>query len=128
MTIKKIQGLPKDVLLKFSNLHIRFYKSAKFPGYFWCGLAIPKLKDDEGYVLELQFDPIHSDENDLDFSVYETPFQERSIDNITDHILCKFEERTEMGRRMILLNMSIKGTPFYGYVLLGSDLYNQKVL
>lgn len=119
-----LNGLPKDIRLKFSNIHVRFYKVEESNDYFFCMLAIPKIIDDEGYVLEIEFSSIFFDENDLDFSRYEIPFQEHTFKSLPKSVLCSFEDKTEMGKRMFLLNMSIKGTPFNGYVLIDDDLYN----
>ena len=52
---KKQSGLPKNINLDFSSIHIRVYKAEGYQGYFNCSLAIPSLQDDEEYVLELPF-------------------------------------------------------------------------
>lgn len=124
LTAISLHGLPEDISLKFSNMHVRFYKVEETNDYFFCTLAIPKIINDEGYVLEREFSSIFFDENDLDFSRYEVPFQEHTFQSLSKSVLCSFEDKTEMGKRMLLLNMSIKGTPFNGYVLLDNDLYN----
>jgi hypothetical protein len=52
---KDLPGLPEDITLSFNNVHIRFYKSREMGGFFFCTLAIPTIKDDEGYVFESDF-------------------------------------------------------------------------
>ena len=53
---RKCKGLPAHIKLKFNICYIRFYKSENIPHTFYCQLAIPRFKDDDGYVLELFFD------------------------------------------------------------------------
>ncbi|WP_298160232.1 hypothetical protein [Ferrovum sp.] len=121
--VKNIPGLPNDIFLKFSNLHIRFYNSINFSGYFLCTLALPAFKDDDGYVLENEFKLKRFDDLDVDLSDYDVPLQGHSIKNLQTSIACNFEDKVEMGRRILVLNMTIKGTPFNGYVFFEENLY-----
>ena len=123
LTVNTIQGLPRDISLKFSNMYIRFCKVENTNAYFFCTLAIPKMTGDEGYVLELEFSSKFRAEDDFSSFIYEVPFQEHTFKSLPKSISCTFEDKTEMGQRMLLLNMTIKGTPFNGYVLLNQDLY-----
>ena len=142
---KDIRGLPSDISLIFNNVHIRLYKSLEMNNYFHCTLAIPSILDDEGYVLELDFlSNINSslekelnsnitqlsdsefDENklDIDFrSTYLAPLNDHSFDILPKSVSCWFEEETDMGQRMLLLNMKIEGTPFSGYAFIDCSLY-----
>lgn len=110
---KEIPKLPNDVILNFSTAHIRIYK-ADIEDCFYCNLAIPAFKDDEGYVLELGV---------LGNSDYEFSLNNNTFDTLTESIECYFEDKTEEGQRMILLRIRIKGTAFDGYALLDSELY-----
>lgn len=122
---KDMLGLPSDISLSFNNVYVRFYKSSEMNGYFYCKLAIPAFQDDEGYVFEREFCAITEDDedDDIDLSTYLNPFNDHTFDSLPNSATCYFEEKTEMGQRMLLLFMRIKGTPFYGYVLIDQDFY-----
>lgn len=121
-----IPGLPADISLHFDRLHIRFYKSQEHNGYFACTLAIPDIKDEDGFAFERSFSSSQASEDDEDFlDDHEVPLNDHTFDNLPKAVSCSFEDKTEMGKRMILLNMKIKGTPFLGYVLIDQDHYNK---
>jgi hypothetical protein len=141
---KKQPGLPKDIKLDFSSIHIRVYKTNGYQGYFNCSLAIPSHQDDEEYVLELPFSDSNTSESldvnsesNFDYSIegtdfvesfenhfrYDAPLHEHSFDSVIKSMACQFEDKTEQDRRMLLFNLSIKGTPFNGYVLIDEELY-----
>lgn len=119
--VKEIPGLPADISFPFSNTHIRFYKS-ELNGYFHCTFAIPAISDDEGYVLEMDFLSSHGAEDEITFD-YLVPRNDQTFENLSKSATCLFEEQTEMGQRMLLLNMRIDGTPFMGCALIPRDLY-----
>lgn len=125
LDVNGINGLPNDVQLSFSKAAIRYYKTDD-KGYFFSTLAIPTQEDHDGFVFELEFSSnfFDEDENDLDFSRYEVPFQEHTFGSLSRFSSFVFEEKTEMGQRMLFLKMNIKGTPFDGYVLIDKDLYS----
>ena len=146
---KDIRGLPSDISLIFNSAHIRLYKSLEMNNYFHCTLAIPSILDDEGYVLELDFlsninsslekelnsnitqlsdseFDVWKSENKLDSdfcSTYLAPLNDHSFDSLPKSVSCWFEEETDMGQRMLLLNMKIEGTPFSGYAFIDRSLY-----
>lgn len=120
---KDLPGIPSDISLSFNNVYVRFYKSPEMNGYFYCTLAVPAFKDDDGYVREREFSQETENEDDIDLSTYYNPFNDHSFDSLPKAVTCYFEERNEMGQRMLLLLMKIKGTPFYGHVLIDRDLY-----
>jgi hypothetical protein len=142
---KKQPGLPKDINLDFSSVHIRVYKTEGYQGYFNCSLAIPSHKDDEGYVLELPFSDSNASESlddnsesNFDHSMgsedfvesfeshfrYDAPLHEHNFDSVINSMVCQFEDITKQDRRMLTFNLSIKGTPFNGYVLIDEELYD----
>lgn len=124
MYAKELDGIPADISLLFNNVHIRFYKSHELNGFFYCTFAVPAFKDDEGYVLELDFVSSQVTEEDEDFlSVLQAPLNDHSFASLPKAVTCSFEEKIEMGQRMLLFNMQIKGTPFIGYVLISENLY-----
>lgn len=144
---KQVAGLPADIDLKFSQAYLRFYKSEEDKGFFRCSLAIPAHQDDEGYVLELDFhDPIRAKQLDnprepdapsfaSDFDcggtnpfVYEVPLNDHDFSSIGKVATCKFSDEIKQGRRNLLFNLSIKGTPFHGYVLIDPELYQTNKL
>jgi len=141
---KKQPGLPKDITLDFSTIHIRAYKSEGYQGYFNCSIAIPSYQDDEGYVFEFPFSDVNKSklsdiEQDADsdslmegvefgesfesYFRYDVPLHEHSFDSVINAMVCKFEDRIEQGRRILSFNLSIEGTPFNGYVLIDEDFY-----
>lgn len=139
---RKLSGLPSTVSLKFDTIYIRVYKSEVNRGYFSCTVAIPAYQDNEGYVLEYGFaDHIRSPELDsptedsepsfeADFDPgepgyweYEAPLNDHGLDTIPPAMTCNFNETIEEGRRLLLINLTIEGTPFYGFTLVDSDLY-----
>lgn len=124
---KDLSGLPSDISLAFNNAYVRFYKSQEMKGFFYCTLAIPTFSDDEGYVLEIEFNEVVLSEDDIDSSIYTAPFHDHTFDSLTKSIACHFEEEYEMGRRSLLMLMKIKGTPFNGYVFIDDSLYNNNV-
>ena len=121
--VKELPGLPADISFPFSNSHIRFYKS-ELNGYFHCTLAIPAITDDEGYVLELDFLSSQNTEDEIVFD-YLVPRNDQTFENLPKAAKFSFEEQTDMGKRMLLLNMRIDGTPFMGYVFIPRDLYTE---
>tara|TARA_B110000211_G_C14093327_1_gene560860 strand:+ start:12652 stop:13137 length:486 start_codon:yes stop_codon:yes gene_type:complete len=142
---KKQPGLSKDITLDFSSIHIRVYKSEGYQGYFNCSLAIPSYQDDEGYVFEFPFSDVNESkltdieqEADSDSLIegiefgesfesnyrYDVQLHEHSFDSVINAMVCKFEDKIEQGRRILSFNLSIKGTPFNGYVLIDEDFYN----
>lgn len=52
---RKILGLPKTVKLPYSKYHLRIYRDPEDRNSFFCRLALLGVKDDEGYVKELEF-------------------------------------------------------------------------
>ncbi|MDD2934639.1 MAG: hypothetical protein PHO76_12210 [Methylotenera sp.] len=120
---KDLPGLPSDISLSFNNAYVRFYKSQELNGFFHCSFAIPAFTDDEGYVVEDAFFQITESEDDIDFSTYLIPFNDHNFDSLSKDVTCYFEEKVEMGKRMLLLVMKIKGTPFYGSVFIDDDMY-----
>lgn len=116
---KNLPSLPSDISLAFIRAYIRFYKSREISGFFFCTFAVPAFKDDDGYVIEREF----NDESGYDLSKYLVPCNDSDLDSLSKVVSCYFEDKTEMGRRMLLLNMKIKGTPFFGHVLIDSNLY-----
>jgi hypothetical protein len=118
-----ISGLPHDIFLKFSKAYIRYYRG-EYNGHFFCTLAIPTQTDSDGYVLEMEFVSQFFDEDNLDFSRYEVSLHEHAFESLPKSTSCIFEDKAEMGQRMLLLKMKIDGTPFNGYVLINRDLYN----
>lgn len=120
---KQIRGLPSDINLAFSNIQIRFYKSEEDNGFFLCRLAIPTFKDEDGYVREFDFSENCSEEEKTDSWLYEVPLNDHNLDSLSNSTECFYTDITEMGQRMLLLNMEIKGTPFRGHVLIDRDFY-----
>ncbi|MEQ1603129.1 MAG: hypothetical protein ABL885_15340 [Methylophilaceae bacterium] len=121
--VKDLPGLPEDITLSFNILHIRFYKSREMGGFFFCTLAIPTIKDDEGYVFESDF---YNSKGSIDFPPYIAPYNDTPIEELPKSVSCYFEDKTERQRRMLFLNMKIKGTPFCGHVFIDSDYYTEK--
>lgn len=119
---KQIHNLPSDITLAFNNIYIRFYKSQEDIGFFYCRLAIPAFKDEDGYVCEFDFSENDS-KNEVDSWLYEVPLNDHDFDSISNCIECFYTDITEMGHRMLLLNMKIKGTPFNGHVFIDRDFY-----
>ena len=120
---KDLPGLPNDIALSFNNAYIRFYNSEEDKGYFRCSFALPTLTDDQGYVIELDFSPETTYEDNVDSSFYESPLNNHSFDNLSKAVKCHFEEKVEMGKRMLLLFMKIKNTTFDAYVYIPEDTY-----
>lgn len=120
---KDLPGLPSDISLSFNNVYVRFYKSAELTSYFHCKLAIPAFKDDEGYVLEREFSHVTENDEESDSLTYLNPFNDHTFESLPKAVTCYFEEVIERGRRMLLLFMKIKDTPFYGYAYIDEDLY-----
>ncbi len=120
--VQRIKGLPSDIKLDFSSVHIRFYKSQD-QGFFSCQLSIPGFEDNEGYALDLDFSSCdNQDEGKL--GDYDCPFSEHSIETLSDSVVCKFEDKTEMGQRFCSLIMKINGTPFNGHVFIDDYMYS----
>ena len=119
---KRIHGLPSDINLAFSNIYIRFYKSEEDKGFFFCRLAIPTFKDEDGFVREFDFSE-NSSEEEIGSWQYEVSLNDHNLDNLLNCIECFYEDKTEMGQRMLLLNMKIKGTAFNGHVLIDREFY-----
>lgn len=120
---KTLHGLPKDISLLFPKIHVRFHRSEEMKNFFYCTLAIPAFKDDEGYVFEREFSDEIVDEDNIDLSTYSCPLNDHNFVSVLKHVTCHFEERNEMGQRMLLLFLRISGTPFFGYVLLKRNMY-----
>jgi hypothetical protein len=120
---KDLRGLPGDITLSFSNAYVRFYKSRGFNGFFYCTLAVPSLLDDEGYVLELEFDQEQPSDEDIDFSTYLAPLNDHDFDSLAKAAECYFQEIHDMGRRMLLLYLKIHGTPYFGHVYIDASFY-----
>lgn len=59
---RELFGLPADVELLFNNIYVRVYKSHEHDGYFSCSLAVPNSQDDDGYVLEFEFNSASLDD------------------------------------------------------------------
>lgn len=134
---KEVAKLPSNIDLNFSTAHIRFYK-ADIEDCFYCSLAIPKFKNDEDYVLELDFlENSNDDEYDdnknaeeLDFAenpsndfYYDVSLNSHSFDTLVKSIKCCFEYKKEYGQWCLLLQMRIKGTGFNGCAFLEDELY-----
>ena len=125
---KDIPGLPDDISLLFERVHVRFYKSEEHNGYFACTMVIPDLKDEDGFVVEQGFSSSQASEEDEGFlEEYEVPLNDHTFDSLPKAVSCSFEDTTEMGKRMLVLNMKIKGTPFLGYVLIDKDYFETKL-
>lgn len=133
---KEIAKLSNNIDLNFSVAHIRIYK-ADIENYFHCSLAVPAFKDDEDYVLELDFseksngdDYNNKNEEELNFAenldndfYYDTPLHDHSFDTLIKSIKCYFEYKKECERWQLCLWMKIKGTSFNGYAFLEDELY-----
>ena len=118
---KDLHGLPKDIELLFNNVHVRFYKSHEFDGYFFCTLAVPSFPDEDGYVSELEFlSPMDDESGD-----YSSQFNDHTFETLPKAVKCAFEEKTEMGKRLLCLNLRIQGTPFNGVTLIDQDFYKE---
>ena len=123
---KDLSGLPKDIELLFNNVHVRFYKSRDMKGDIFCTLANPTFPDGDGYVRELEFSAsTHDEESGNCFGSEYSFHNEHDFETLKKSIVCTFEDKTEMGKRMLLLNMRIKGTPFNGAVLVDQDWYKK---
>lgn len=127
LKVKDIPGLPDDISLRFDRVHIRFYKSQEHNGYFTCTMALPDVKDEDGDVYEWGFSSSQASEEDEDFlEEHEVPLNDHTIDSLPKAVSCSFEDKTEMGKRFLLLNMKIKGTPFLGHAYVDGDFYQVK--
>ncbi|WP_404299080.1 hypothetical protein [Halomonas sp.] len=142
---KEVPGLPEDVEIDFNNVYVRAYKSENNPGYFGCSLAIPKHKDCDGYVLEINFSDLNNSiENDNpredyfcdmesefynedSFSFeYEVQLNDHDFETLTRAMRCTFSDEYDEGRRSLLFNLVISGTPFNGYAFISPWLYKVK--
>ena len=52
----------------------------------------------------------------------EVPLNDHTFNTLPKGISCSFEDKTEMGKRFLLLNMQIKGAPFNGSVYIDQSL------
>lgn len=54
---------------------------------------------------------------------YSAPFNGRAVRNLPAHMSCRFKEELDMGQRLLLLTLQVRGTPFVGYALIDKALY-----
>ncbi|MHB1301486.1 MAG: hypothetical protein ACYCY8_11550 [Burkholderiales bacterium] len=107
---KDIPGLPADISLLFERVQIRFYKSQEHSGCFTCTMAIPDIKDEDGVIFERGILSSLASEEDEDFlDDHEVSLNDHTFDSLPKAASCSFEDKTEMGKRMLLLNIKNKG-------------------
>ena len=125
---KDLQGVPKDIELLFNSAHVRFYRSNEYDGYFVCTLAVPAFTDEDGYVRELEFfSPTDDDglEDAFGSGEYSSQLNMLTFETLPKAVKCSFGESTEMGKRLLLFNLRIQGTPFNGVTLIDQDFYKE---
>lgn len=87
-------------------------------------MALPDIKDEEGFVVERSFSSSLATEEDEDFfKEYDVPLNDHTFTTLPKAISCSFEDKTELGKRILLLNMKVKGTPYLGYAYISEDFY-----
>lgn len=117
-----IPGLPSDITLRFSKLSMR-YHIASDGIYFFCTIIFHGIQDPDGGELEVDFmeSPPYEEAEIAD--PYYVPLHDHQPKTLPDSTSLQFKDITEMGKRMLILDGRIKGTPFYGRVLIDQDHY-----
>lgn len=90
---KDLPSLPQGITLAFNNVYVRFYKSREMGDYFFCTLAIPAIKDDEGYVFERDFNNSKVSKSDLNKP---QTYVERDYDQEKDALMSASESEYDV--------------------------------
>jgi len=125
----RVTGLPANIQINFDVMHVRFYSSEEYKGYFYCQLAIPALTEEDDFGFEREFDDysaisrFESDGSDCEF--YQAPLSPISSDMLPKSTQCHFEFKVIDGKEILLLVAAVKGSPFLGYVSFDDDFYKK---
>lgn len=127
LEVLALPGRSEETHLKFSKAEIRYYRGEIGP-YFFARLAVPGRVDDEGYVLELSLiERSRREDDDVGIGPfeYEAPLQECTFEALPDLTRCVFEEMVDRGQYVLVMRMTIKGSPFNGYVFIEPSFYRR---
>jgi len=139
MEVNKALISQNKIQLKFEQCQLRFFKSEDDSNYFYCSFAIENFTDEEGYILELEFEDyikissIQSQQKEMEYNFNEEYLKsysaypnDMSFEQLLDNAIINFEERIQGGESHLLLTLKILGTTFYGYILIMDNMYSRE--
>ncbi len=119
-------AIPALVALKFRTLRIRLHNDPDLDGFAFLTATIPRFKDDEGYVWEMDF-LSETDENGVSDGYTANSFPKdaislRDMPNLLD-VQLEYEPQEQRAKGYLMLKAKVAGTSYLGRLYLEEAMF-----
>lgn len=120
-------AIPAPVALKFRTLRIRLHNDPDLDGFAYLTATVPRFKDDEGYVWEMEF-LSDTDENGASDGYTVNSFPKdavslREMPNLLD-VRLEYEPHEQRAKGYLMLKAKVEGTSYRGGLLLEEAMFD----